>query len=145
MDSVKVHFRLVQDADDYPPASVESVWAHKTTGPGEYVLDNVPFFAREATIGDVVLVHEEAGDLWFCGVARRSENSLIRVVFCDPAAFEKVNGRLVALGCTTEYLEAHHLLAVCVPSEVKLRDVQDYLRSEARAGKLDYEEPILRQ
>ena len=86
--SSKVHFRLVQDEDGYPPVSVESVWAQPSTKAGEYVLDNIPFFAREATIGDVVQVREEEGHLWFDKVVRRSQNSLVRVVFFDRAAVE---------------------------------------------------------
>jgi hypothetical protein len=145
MGSVKVHFRLVQDEDGYPPAAVESVWAQPTTKPGEYVLDNVPFFAREATIGDVVLVRDEDGHLWFDKVVRRSQNSLVRVVFFDRTCVERVNERLVSLGCSTEYITAHNLLAVSIPDTVSLRDVQGYLQSEAGSGILDYEEPILRQ
>jgi hypothetical protein len=145
MRSLKVHFQLVQDEDGYPPAAVESVWAQPTTKPGEYVLDNVPFFARDATIGDVVLVREEDGHLWFNKVVHRSTNSLLRVVFFDRTAVERVNERLVNLGCSTEHLKAHNLLAVSIPDTVNLRDVQSYLQSEAGAGVLDYEEPILRQ
>jgi hypothetical protein len=145
MDSVKVHFRLVQDEDGYPPVSVESVWAQPTTQPGEYVLDNIPFFAREATIGDVVLVHEKDGHLWFVEVVRRSKNSLVRVVFFDRTCVERISEQLVNLGCSTEYIKEHNLLAVSIPDTVKLQDVQGYLQSEAGAGVLDYEEPILRQ
>ena len=80
--SSKVHFRLVQDEDGYPPVSVESVWAQPSTKAG---------------------------------------------------------------GCSTEYIKAHTLLAVSIPSTVNLREVQGYLQAEASAGTLDYEEPILRQ
>lgn len=143
--SVKVNFQLVQDEDSYPPVTVESVWAQPTTKAGEYLLDNIPFFAQEATVGDLVRVHEEDGHLWFESVVVRSQNSLVRVVFFDRASVERVNERLVALGCSTEYLKAHNLLAVSIPDSVNLRDVQGCLQAEARAGILDYEEPILRQ
>jgi hypothetical protein len=144
-DLVKVHFRLTQDADGYPPVAVESVWAQPTTSAGEYVLDNIPFFASEATIGDVVLVREQGGDLWFDEVVRDSNNSLVRVVFFDHSCVQDVNQRLIDLGCSTEYIKVHNLLAVSIPDRVSLQDVQAYLQSEAGAGRLDYEEPILRQ
>ncbi|MEW6431871.1 MAG: DUF4265 domain-containing protein [Myxococcota bacterium] len=143
--AAKVHFQLVQDEDGYPPVSVESVWAQAGTEEGEYLLDNVPFFAREATLGDVVEVREEDGHLWFNKVVHRSQNSLVRVVFFDHGAVERVNERLMTFGCSTEYLKAHHLLAVSIPRTVNLREVQAYLQAEAAAGILDYEEPILRQ
>jgi hypothetical protein len=92
-----------------------------------------------------VLVREEDGHLWFDKVVRRSQNSLVRVVFFDCTCVERVNERLVNLGCSTEYIKAHNLLAVSIPDTVNLRDVQDYLQSEAGTSVLDYEEPILRQ
>src|ERR1700704_5869826 len=115
MKEVKVHFELVQDEDGYPPASVESVWVRPTPNVGEYVLDSIPFFIQEATIGDVVLVREQDGHLQFARIVRRSHNSLVRVVFFEPTYVERVNEQLVTLGCLTEYIEAHKLLAVSVP------------------------------
>lgn len=74
--SVKVHFRLVQDEDGYPPVAVESVWAQPGMNSREYVLDNLPFFVREATLGDTVLVREEEGHCWFEAVVRRDRTRL---------------------------------------------------------------------
>ena len=134
---------MVQDEDGYPPVAVESVWAHPVGGADEYVLENVPFFARDATIGDVVLTREDEGGLWFETIVRRSRNSLLRVVFFDRTCVERVNERLVAFGCATEYISTHNLLAVSVPDAVDLGAVQSYLQGEAGAGILDYEEPII--
>lgn len=143
--SVKVHFRVQQDEDGFPPVSVESVWASPGSTRNEYVIDNVPFFARDATIGDTVLIREIDHELWFDKITHRSGNSLLRVVFFDPDALDRVNGQLRSMGCSTEYLRAHKLLAVNIPSDVKLTDVVGYLQSEAGNGTVDYEEPILRQ
>lgn len=143
--SVKVHFRLAQDDDGYPPVAVESVWAQAGPHAREFVIDNVPFFAREATLGDTVLVTEDEGHRWFDTVVLRSTNSLVRVVFFDRTIVERVSNRLTVIGCSTEYLREHKLLAVNLPHEVKLTDVQAYLKSEADQGTLDYEEAIIRQ
>jgi hypothetical protein len=144
-DRVKIHFQLEQDSDGYPPVGVESLWAVPTTTAGEFVLDNVPFFARCATLGDTVRVREEQGQRWFESVARRSTNSLIRAVFFDAEKLEQVNGTLERFGCSTEYLRPHKLLAVSIPANVSLVDVQAYLEVESGTGVLDYEEPLLRQ
>ena len=144
-DSVKVHFQLAQDEDGYPPVAVESVWAQPTGQVGLYVVDNVPFFTRDATIGDTVRVREEDGNLWFDKTVARSTNSLVRVVFFDRDAIKEVGRHLESLGCGVEYLAAHNLLAVSIPSDVPLDSVQAYLQHEANAGKIDYEEAILRQ
>src|SRR5690349_21666617 len=96
-DLVKVHFRLEQDEDGYPPAGVESVWAQKGAKENEYIIDNVPFFARDATLGDTVTVREEEGRLWFERIVHRSGNSLIRVVFFDRNMVQSISDRLSAL------------------------------------------------
>lgn len=85
------------------------------------------------------------GRLWFDKVVHRSRNSLVRVVFFHRAVVARVDKRLNQFGCSTEYIEAHNLLAVSIPATANLRDVQEYLQAEAAVGILDYEEPILRQ
>jgi hypothetical protein len=141
----KVHFRLDQDEDGYPPVAVESVWATPTEVEGRFVLDNVPFFARDATLGDEVITSTGEGGCWFERVVLRSGNSLVRVVFFDVIHQGRVAEELEAFGCSTEGLEAHSLLAVSIPAQISLKTVQTYLRGEAAADHLDYEEPLLRQ
>jgi len=53
-ENVKLFFTLVPDEEGYPPFSVESVWGKLTAVAGQYVIENIPFFTREATLGDVV-------------------------------------------------------------------------------------------
>jgi hypothetical protein len=142
---VKLFFQLVQDEDGYPPVGVESVWANPGASPGEYVLSNVPFFVRDATIDDIVQAREVDGQLWFDRRVSGSQNSLIRITFHDRACWGRVNEHLCALGCLTEYAGQFNLLAVSIPPTVKLSDVQEYLQAEAGAGNVGYEEPILRQ
>lgn len=144
-ESAKIHFELMQDEDGYPPAAVESVWAEETPQGAEYIVDNVPFFIREATLGDTVRVREEDGNLWFDSVVSHSTNSLIRVVFYDRSTVGEVAQRLEALGCTVEYSVPHNLLAVSVPGHVPLASVQAYLREETDGGKIGYEEAVLKQ
>lgn len=142
---VKVHFHLAQDEEGYPPVAVESLWAEPGTKPDEYVIDNVPFFVRDVTVGDTVQVRKEDGHRWFESLVSRSQNSLVRVVFFDRTCVDTVSEQLVALGCSTEYLREHNLMAVSIPITVALTDIQTYLQSEASAGRIDFEEPILRQ
>jgi len=143
MSSVKVHFQLTQDADGYPPVGVESLWAEPGPSAGEYVIDNVPFFVREATLGDTVLAREADGNLWFERVLRRSRNSLFRVRLFDESAKQRVSDALTAIGCATEYFKQRALLSVSIPDPKMVAGVQNYLRNEATSGVLDYEEPII--
>ena len=140
----KMFFELVQDEDGYPPFGVESLWVEETVTPGEYRLDNVPFFVRDATVGDIVRGVETEGRLEFRERLVRSSSSLVRVVFFDNAATTEVREHLKVLGCSSEWFEQRKLIAVDVPGSVDLRRVQHYLASCAARGVLDYEEPIIR-
>jgi hypothetical protein len=144
MNRVKIHFQLMQDEDGYPGVAVESVWAEPTMTAHEYVLDNVPFFVRDATLGDVVSVREEWGDLWYLSTSRESKNSLLRIALFDPSSSVRIVEYLSLVGCVTEYSAAHSILAVSVPSNAKLHEIQAFLQAEAAAGVLDFEEPLLR-
>ncbi|MBS0555483.1 MAG: DUF4265 domain-containing protein [Proteobacteria bacterium] len=139
----KINFCLMPDADGYPPVSVESLWANPSGN--NYVIDSIPFFTSEATLGDLVRVKRGEGDaLWFEGVERPSGHSLLRAVFFDEASVGEVIASLVAAGCDTERMNVFKLLAIDVPEDVSLADVQRILQQESAAGRLDYEEPILR-
>lgn len=144
-EQAKIYFRLQQDEDGYPDIGVESVWAKLGSKSGEYVLDNIPFFIRDATIGDTVKAREEDGQLWFDGLVSRSTNSLVRIVFYDRKCEPRIAKELTVLGCQGEYFQKYNILAVSIPDNVKLSDIQAYLDREAGAGNIGYEEPILRQ
>jgi hypothetical protein len=140
----KVNFRLVQDAEGYPPLSAESVWAERVAA-STFKIDNIPFFTREATFGDTVHTMEEDGHHWFSRLAVPSENSLVRVALFEPSKVDELRQRLGQLGCSTEWDKPHRLVSVNVPVEASLEAVQEYLMTESARGWLDYEEPILRQ
>ena len=145
VSEAKVYFHLEQDADGYPPVAVESVWASPVGDWGECMLDNVPFFATQATLGDTVRTVDEDGVHWFRSVVKGSLNSLIRLVFFDVGRVAEVREALVGLGCSSEFVDRYNLLAVNIPATSSLSRVQQYVRSLATEEALDFEEPILRQ
>jgi len=139
----KIHFRIAQDQEGYPPVAVESLWA-KPIGTN-FEIDSIPFFTCDATVGDIIrAAPDAAGELWFAGMEQVSVRSLIRIVFFEAECTESVTNKLQALGCGTEGMEVYKLLAVDVPGDVDLVEVQNFLRDEASTGSIDYEEPLLR-
>jgi Domain of unknown function (DUF4265) len=143
--SVKVQFRLQADEDDYPPVAVESVWATPVAERNELVIDNIPFFVKDATVGDRICVSIDSdGVAWFAGVVKRSGHSLLRVVFFDLSIGDAVASTLRQLGCSFEWFRERNLLAVDVPPQASLDEVQRYLASTAERGVIDYEEALLR-
>jgi hypothetical protein len=143
--SAKVQFRLQTDDDDYPPASAESVWATPTVGGDEFVIDSIPFFTRDATVGDRIQASIDSdGILWFDSVVERAGHSLLRVVFFDLSVGDSVAATLRQLGCSFEWFCRRNLLAVDVPAQASLDEVQRYLTSAAERGVIDYQEALLR-
>jgi Domain of unknown function (DUF4265) len=143
--SVRVQFRLQTDEDDYPPASVESIWATPVAESDEFVIDGIPFFVRDATVGDRIRASIDSdGIAWYDSVVGRAGHSLLRVVFFDLSAGDAVASTLRQFGCSFEWLRQRNLLAVDVPPETSLDEVQRYLASTAERGVIDYEEALLR-
>ena len=144
-ERARVHFRLTQDADGYPPVGVETLWARRGEQANEYVIDNVPFFVCEATLGDLIAIIEEDGQRWFFKLLDSAGHSLIRIVFFDDTCVQEISDQLRSLGCWTEYEATHKLLAVDMPTRASLAQAQSLLRREAATGRIDYEEAILRE
>jgi len=143
MSKAKINFKLQQDQEGYPPVAVETVWAQKAEPEG-FFLDNIPFFEREATLGDLVFATERDAVLWFERIIKPSGNSLLRLVFFDNAPMDQIRQEIRNLGCESELFQEHMLLAINVPPEQSLKTIQEYLASAAARGWIDYEEPILR-
>lgn len=145
MTEVKINFRLAQ-FDGYPSVSTESMWAQPTDTVDEYVIDNIPFFATLATLGDRInTTTDEDGLLWYESTVERSDNSLVRVVLFLADRLDEVRTALRERGCEVETLASYKLLAVNIPKDVRLVNVQEYLSVIADQDVLDYEESILRQ
>lgn len=144
MPHQKIIFRLEQDEEGYPPVGVESVWAIEADD-GDFIIDNIPFFTRQATLGDVVEVKRMGEELLYISTRERSGNSLLRVVFFEGHDPSKLRSDLAKLGCSTEQSHLRSLIAVNVPPTVQIDEVRTLLDEGCSNGCWDYEEPILRQ
>jgi hypothetical protein len=138
---VKVLFEVETDGE-FPPVSSESVWA-KPLGEELYRLENIPFYAGEATLGDVVKARTEEGELWFDEMVEESDNSLIWVIVMDGDPEELITA-ITDLGCDVERCNSEYF-AINIPPTVKLSKVTRFLAKNEKLGLLGYSEPILRQ
>ncbi|MDQ0943467.1 DUF4265 domain-containing protein [Streptomyces sp. V1I1] len=140
---VKVHFHL-EIEDDWPPASVESLWA-VDQGDGTVKLDNVPWFVRGVACGDVVATQTDLDGLrWAGDVVRRSENCTIRlIVFRDGgsgAARQSVLNAFHQLGVFGEGIEKFGMVSLDVPPTADLAKVQRLLNHGVAEEWWDMEE-----
>ena len=73
--------RAVKIALHGPDGEVETLWANAAVEPGLYVLDNVPWYAYEVSLGDTVEARPDAtGYLEMVRVVKKSGNRTIRVI-----------------------------------------------------------------
>jgi hypothetical protein len=140
----RILFEIEKDEDGFPPVGAETVWAIDLGG-NKFKIDNIPFFARDATLGDVVEAHETNGMLCYKQTVNRSGNSLIRIVYYPGTDPTILITELKELGCEAE-LDGHdHLIAVSVPPHVPLESVQSFLQQGSEQDRFGYEEAILMQ
>lgn len=137
--AAKVAFHLVQDADGYPPADWEHLWAHRV-GESLFVLDNIPFFVRGVSLGDLVSVEHTGGLNQFREVVQPSGHSTLRVILFDTNLASGLRAKLKELGCETELSHLSNLIAVDVPSSKNLAEVRAVLTDGENSGGWEYEE-----
>lgn len=142
-DRVKVFFELEPDEDGYPPCSCESLWAEKV-GENSFKIDNIPFYARDVSLGDVVYAPPSSDGSVYKKHMERSENSTIRVILFDGQDTSPLFDMLKKCGCEYEGGVPKDLIAVNIPPSADLNALLRYLNSEHRAGRLEYEEAAKR-
>src|SRR3546814_8684223 len=102
---VKIRFPLEQDESGYPPETSETMWA-VPLGNGRYRLDNIPFYAKLVSDGDVVAASIIDGDLTLEEILEASGNCTIRVITLDDSDGSEVRKVLEGIGCKARS-EAH--------------------------------------
>ncbi|AUF95439.1 DUF4265 domain-containing protein [Pseudomonas sp. S07E 245] len=138
----KILFRLEQDAQGYPPASVEGLWAQQTEA--GYLIDSIPFYAYGIAPGDLISVSEADGEVWFAALSNSGGASVFRVLVKLAGALEPVRAALSEFGCPSEVEQAVKMLAVQVPPTQSLDTLLYYLLTQREAGTLEFEEGVLR-
>jgi Domain of unknown function (DUF4265) len=142
-DFVKIRFPLEQDADGWPPAHHEGLWAVPVEG-DTFRLDNTPWFARDIASGDIVRAEMREDEWWFLERLHWSGNCTIRVI---PFRHGPIRGDRKAilemfdsLGVTGEGVERFGMVVLHVPPEADLAAVQRLLKRGFDEGWWDYEE-----
>ncbi|MBK7706128.1 MAG: DUF4265 domain-containing protein [Acidobacteria bacterium] len=140
----KIRFRLEQDEDGYPPNEWETLWA-TVVGENAYSIDNIPFFVRDVSYGDVVSASEDGGVLLFDSLLRRSKNSVIRVIAFSESVIPGLRRQLERLGCDTEGSHIPNLISVNVPDRANLETILEFLDNGEKEQLWEYESASFRQ
>lgn len=139
----KIVFRLQPDADGYPPVTREGLWAIPLPN-GNFVIDNIPFYAGGISAEDEVEAEIVDGELFFKNLLKPSGISTFRLILTDPAVNAQVRAHLESIGCKSEYNQHMGLIAVEIPSDTPIHPFLNYIVEEKGKGALDFEEGALR-
>ncbi len=139
---MKVYFDLQPDENGYPPAESEFLWCTPTKH-GTYLIDNIPFFVRDISVGDEISA-EKGRRLQFTGLLEKSKNSTVRVLMKKPARTAGLRKQLSDLGCGTELMDELSLVAVSIPPDAQISEALAFLDKEAEKGLIGIEESSVR-
>lgn len=124
--------------DGYPPVAEESLWSTQVTET-TYEIDNIPFYAKDLSLGDVVSVKKNNDNLHVDQVMQSSGNSTIRVIFfnSEEQALE-ITHQLIKMDCEIETF-SKQFIALSISKTDILERVITYLDLLSSEEKLDYE------
>ena len=136
-EHVKVYAYL-DIVDDYPPVAVESLWCTRA-GEG-LVLANVPIFAEGIARGDRVATVMNDGHLVVAGVEASGGHSNVVVTPDEgwPIEIEELMAEVVRLGCDYELAKSWKILAIDVPADVPIADIDRLLSPLEADGALEW-------
>jgi uncharacterized protein DUF4265 len=130
--------------DSWHGTSSEGIWTRLVVPPTDRTnvkavleVDNIPYFAKDLSLGDKILVDFNHGIPMFDAVVERGGHSTYRI-FVENATSKASNtlDTLKAMGCGWEALEISggKLYALDIPPEVDIYDVYDILERGQREG-----------
>lgn len=145
----QIIFPLIKDKDGYPPFDTERLWAKKLPG-NLYEVDSIPFYTKEASLGDVISATEENGIMLFDKVTIYSEINIVRVIFFrdtlaqDSNILHNILAKLKEIGCKYEVDLDRNLVSVAVINPDSYASLIRLLEEGFKNDELDYEESIKR-
>lgn len=142
-NQVKVIFPLEQDEDGYPPIGSESLWATRVPE-GYFEIDNVPFYVRGISPGDIVSTFEEDGGRFFDKIVSESGSSVLRVIVFAEEAMPDLRTELLKLGCELEIGHIPTLWSIEVPAEADFDSIVDFLEQGEKEDRWEYETASIR-
>jgi len=143
MAKQKIHFRLEQDQDGYPPDPWESLWAEEL-GDGLYKVDNIPFFVKGIAPGDLIRAQESEEMKIFLVVTMAGTSSVFRIYVHDESKVQESRNAFRSLGIDSELSHIPNLFAIEVPGTVEIRPILDLLMNGKGSGAWDFQEGALR-
>jgi hypothetical protein len=119
----------------------ESIWVNST---GEYYqIDNIPFYAPNLALNDIVSVEEDNGTLFFDKLIEPSGHSTIQILFFKEKEAKRVLKEIEQLNCKWEGMKDKPYYAIDIPFAIDYSTIKNLLDDELSKGTLDYKEACL--
>lgn len=135
------HTKIFFTHDAFGDESVESAWAEKIDN--GYQLDNILFYAKNYSWGDIVSVEESNGELFVTGLVEEKGHSTIRILVSEISLVPILREELKKLGCSSELSNMKNLIAVDIPPQVPYSNIQNYLDKGETENKWEYQEAAI--
>ncbi|WP_276132958.1 DUF4265 domain-containing protein [Polluticoccus soli] len=122
---------------------IESLWCEEK---GEhYVVDNIPFIAKNIALGDIIIAEYDQDEkaFYFEDFIEFSGNSTIRLRFPDSEEIEEVRRELESHGCSTEAFLERLIVSVNVPKSIQYAPIREFLMDGEQNNRWEFEEACL--
>ena len=134
---VKINFTH----NEFGEQNVESAWA--TRHGSFYKLDNILFYAKNYSWGDIFSVEERDGELYAHELIEESGHSTVRLLFSKVKEVAKTRKELVKIGCSSELSNLSNLISIDIPSDISYAKILDYLVKGEKKGLWEYQEACI--
>lgn len=135
------HIKILFVHDAFGEESFESAWA-KNLGKG-YELDNILFYSKNYSLGDIVSVEERDGELYVTGLIEEGGHSTVRVLTKGPKMIPTLRKNLEDMGCSSELSNFERLIAVDIPPNASYGKIRSFLEKGENEGKWEYQEACI--
>ncbi|MDX2062248.1 MAG: DUF4265 domain-containing protein [Bacteroidia bacterium] len=136
-NATKIYFSIADSFLD--DGQIESIWAIPLEG-NLFQIDNIPFYAKNISYGDIVLCDEIDNRQLFKSIVHESGNSTIRVVAYNESRVKEYRDAFRVLGCDSELSDLENLFSLNVPVRIDYKTIWIILEEGLKGDLWDYEE-----
>lgn len=140
-NNMENHVKISFIHDAFGDESIERAWAIKVEN--GYQLDNILFYAKDFSFGDIVSVIESNGELLVSSLIEENGHSTLRVLLANEEMVPFVREELKHYGCSTELSNMKNLIAVDIPPNVSYKEIREYLDKGEVEEKWEYQEACI--
>ncbi len=119
----------------------ETIWV-KPVG-DNFMVDNIPFFAPNLALEDIISVEIDEGTLYFEEIVESSGHSTIQIIFFNGSDAEPILKNLEKFGCKWEGMENAPYFAIDIHPDIAYKKVKEILNEQFEKKVLDFKEACL--